>query len=151
MRRPKQQSTDWIPPSKNNKAKEIPPKVLSVKSKSTNSENKKSLRPPRQQRNVTDEQNKIIPAAAKKEEKMSSKKLLSQYFEKNNLGEPSYKIAVMGREGKERFLATITVQQTQYKTYPDTFQTRQQAEEAVSGLALHKLGETEMETFSPTD
>ena len=57
----------------------------------------------------------------------------------------------MGREGKERFLATITVQQTQYKTYPDTFQTRQQAEEAVSGLALHKLGETEMETFSPTD
>ena len=39
-----------------------------------------------------------------------------------------------------RFLATITVDNVQYKTYPQTYATKDEAEEAVSELAIKKLG-----------
>ena len=141
VRRPKQQSTDWVPPTKHNRNRELSPKQ-SVKSKNT--ENKKPLRQPRQLKNATIEaSNKIDPVAAvPKQDKIAGKKLLEQYFAKNNLGEPNFKIAVMGNKGRERFLATITVSGRQYKTYPDSFQTAEQAEEAVSSLAIKTLGTT---------
>ena len=136
VRRPKQQSTDWCPPSKNNKS--LKP---AAKSKISITENKKPLRQPRQLRNVTDEEKKETTAATR-QEKISNKKLLSQYFTEKNLGELTYKIAVMGNKGREKYLATITVEGVQYKTYPDSFNTKEEAEEAVSEHAIKKLGVT---------
>ena len=142
VRRPKQQSTDWTPPTKNSRTKEIPPKDQAGKSKKQITENKKPLRQPRQ-RIGTNETPKLSDSTAQKPKAISSRKLLEQYFARKELGEPQYKIAVMGSKGRERFLATITVEGNQYKTYPDSFQTKEQAEEAVSGLAITKLGVTE--------
>ena len=142
VRRPRQQSTDWCPPSRNNKSVK-----QSTKSKITINENKKPLRQPRQLRNVIDEVKKettsgggATATAATKQEKISNKKLLRDYFAKKNLGELTYKIAVMGNKGREKYLATITVEGVQYKTYPDSFQTKDAAEEAVSEHAIKKLG-----------
>ena len=136
VRRPKEQSTAWCPPSKNNKSlKQYP------KSKITVNENRKALRQPRQLRNVTEEEKKETGStAATKQEKISNKKLLREYFAQKNLGEVTFKIAVMGNKGREKYLATITVEGAQYKTYPDSFQTKEEAEEAVSELAIKKLG-----------
>ena len=39
-----------------------------------------------------------------------------------------------------RYLATITVDNVQYKTYPQTYSSKEEAEEAVSDLAIKKLG-----------
>ena len=136
VRRPKQQSTAWSPPSKNNKSIKQP-----AKSKITITENKKPLRQPRQLRNVKDEEKKETGSpTATKQEKISNKELLRAYFGKKNLGEVTYKIALMGNKGREKYLATITVEGVQYKTYPDSFQTKEEAEEAVSELAIKKLG-----------
>ena len=140
VRRPKQQSTAWSPPSKNNKSVK-----QSTKSKITIAENKKPLRQPRQLRNVTEEEKKETTSpggatAATKQEKISNKKLLREYFARKNLGEVTYKIAVMGNKGREKYLATITVEGMQYKTYPDSFHTKEDAEEAVSEHAIKKLG-----------
>ena len=136
VRRPKQQSTAWSPPSKNNKSIKQP-----AKSKITITENKKPLRQPRQLRNVKDEEKKETGSpTATKQEKTSNKELLRAYFGKKNLGEVTYKIALMGNKGREKYLATITVEGVQYKTYPDSFQTKEEAEEAVSELAIRKLG-----------
>ena len=136
VRRPRQQSTDWCPPTRNNKSLK-----QSTKPKITISENKKPLRQPRQLRNVPDEEKKDTSAtAATKQEKKSNKTLLRQYFAKKNLGELTFKIAVMGNKGREKYLATITVEGLQYKTYPHSFQTKEEAEEAVSEHAIKKLG-----------
>ena len=39
-----------------------------------------------------------------------------------------------------RYLATITVDNIQYKTYPQTYSTKEEAEEALSDLVIKKLG-----------
>ena len=139
VRRPKQHSTDWTPPAKNNRNKEMSPKEQAARSKKPVTESKKPLRPKHQKI----ETNKLSHSTPEKPEQVSSKKLLEQYFAKKELGEPQYKIAVMGNKGRERFLATITVEGQQYKTYPESFQSKDLAEEAVSGLAVSKLGVTE--------
>ena len=68
-----------------------------------------------------------------------------------------YKIATIGSKGKERcnmcilnmlsnnvypcrFMATVCVEKNQYKTYPDTYQTQAEAEEALASIVLTKLG-----------
>jgi len=79
----------------------------------------------------------------------SSKALLDEFFKKKNLGSLSFKIATMGNKGKERYLATITVDNVQYKTYPQTYSSKEEAEEAVSDLAIKKLGVTDL-NIEPT-
>ena len=49
---------------------------------------------------------------------------LENYFTKNNLGEVPYKVATVGTKGKEKFMATVTVEGTQFKTYPQTYNSR---------------------------
>ena len=39
-----------------------------------------------------------------------------------------------------RYLATITVDNVQYKTYPQTYSTKEEAEEALSDTVIKKLG-----------
>ena len=39
-----------------------------------------------------------------------------------------------------RYLATITVDNIQYKTYPQSYSTKEEAEEALSDLVIKKLG-----------
>ena len=39
-----------------------------------------------------------------------------------------------------RYLATITVDNVQYKTYPQTYSTREEAEDELSVLVIKKLG-----------
>ena len=68
-----------------------------------------------------------------------------------------YKIATIGSKGKERywedkqiintivkyntrFMATLCVEESQYKTYPDTYHTQAEAEEALASIVLTALG-----------
>ena len=39
-----------------------------------------------------------------------------------------------------RYLATITIDSVQYKTYPQTYVTKEEAEEAVSDIAIKQIG-----------
>ena len=49
---------------------------------------------------------------------------LHKYFEQHNLGEVPYKVAPVGTKGKEKYMATVTVEGKQFKTYPQTFNSR---------------------------
>ena len=49
---------------------------------------------------------------------------LQKYFVQHNLGEVPYKVAAVGTKGKEKYMATVTVEGKQFKTYPQTFNTR---------------------------
>lgn len=68
------------------------------------------------------------------------KRDLKQYFSRNNLGDVPYKTSAIGTKGKERFMATITVEGTQFKTYPQTYGTEAEAEEAVAQKVVKELG-----------
>ena len=65
---------------------------------------------------------------------------LQVYFTSSNLGEVPYKIATMGMKGKEKYMATVTVEGEQFKTYPQTFNSQQEAEEALAEIIVKKLG-----------
>ena len=87
---------------------------------------------------------------------------LQSYFSKKNLGIPHYKIATLGTKGKERYtldnnsdtikrshgfiqdpsryMATVSVESIQFKTYPDTFASQVEAEEALANIVISKLG-----------
>jgi len=51
-----------------------------------------------------------------------------------------YKTSAIGTKGKERYMATITVEGTQFKTYPQTYGTEAEAEEAVAQKVVKELG-----------
>jgi len=65
---------------------------------------------------------------------------LQVYFTTSNLGDVPYKIATMGMKGKEKYMATVTVEGEQFKTYPQTFNSQQEAEEALAEIIVKKLG-----------
>ena len=46
----------------------------------------------------------------------------------------------MGNKGKEKYMATVTVEGEQFKTYPQTYNTQAEAEEALSAIIVKKLG-----------
>ena len=46
----------------------------------------------------------------------------------------------MGNKGKEKYMATVTVEGEQFKTYPQTYNTQLEAEEALSQIIVKKLG-----------
>merc|ERR1712110_736824 len=48
-------------------------------------------------------------SSSKNPDKKTQKTLLEEYFKNKNLGQMFFKIATMGNKGKERYLATITV------------------------------------------
>ena len=75
-----------------------------------------------------------------KQPKSNFKRDLQQYFNTNNLGDVPYKIATMGNKGKEKYMATVTVEGEQFKTYPQTFNTQLEAEEALAQIIVKKLG-----------
>ena len=97
------------------------------------------------------------PPADSKQSDKSYRSDLQAYFSKKNLGLTKYKIASIGNKGKERyksvllltthnkhlwrFMATVFVENDQYKTYPDTFPSQLEAEEALANMVLTKLGE----------
>ena len=72
--------------------------------------------------------------------KTNFKQDLQQYFNANNLGEVPFKIATMGNKGKEKYMATVTVEGEQFKTYPQTYNTQLEAEEALAQIIVKKLG-----------
>ena len=51
------------------------------------------------------------------------KRDLENYYLQKNLGEVQYKVAVVGK-GKEKYMATVTVEGTQFKTYPETYNSK---------------------------
>ena len=55
--------------------------------------------------------------------KTNYKRDLEKYYEQKNLGEVQYKVAAVGK-GKEKFMATVTVEGSQFKTYPETFNSK---------------------------
>ncbi len=61
------------------------------------------------------------------------KRDLQKYFSSHNLGEVPYKVAPVGSRGKEKYMATVTVEGTQFKTYPQTYNSR------VSSLLVRRL------------
>ena len=51
------------------------------------------------------------------------KRDLENYYVQKNLGEVQYKVAAVGK-GKEKYMATVTVEGTQFKTYPETYNSK---------------------------
>jgi len=78
--------------------------------------------------------------AQQRQPKSNFKRDLQQYFNNNNLGDTPYKIATMGTKGKEKYMATVTVEGEQFKTYPTTYNTQMEAEEALAQIIVKKLG-----------
>ena len=58
---------------------------------------------------------------------------LSSVLASRSLGAPLYKVAKLGTGDRTRFMAAVTVGDEQHKTYPRTFPSQQEAEEAVAG------------------
>ena len=50
-----------------------------------------------------------------------------------------YKVARLGSGSRVKYMAAVTVEGKQYKTYPQTFLSQEEAEEAVAGIVLRKL------------
>ena len=71
---------------------------------------------------------------------MSQCSSLSSALASRSLGAPLYKVAKLGSGDRTRFMAAVTVGDQQHKTYPRTFPSQQEAEEAVAGIALAKMG-----------
>ena len=90
--------------------------------------------------NVINEHSHRSQAGDAKQPGKNYRSELQSYFSKKNLGTANYKIATMGSKGKESFMATVFVEQNQYKTYPETYPTQLEAEEALANLVLTKLG-----------
>jgi len=80
------------------------------------------------------------PSQQQQQQANNHKRDLKQYFSRNNLGDVPYKTSAIGTKGKERFMATITVEGTQFKTYPQTYGTEAEAEEAVAQKVVKELG-----------
>ena len=109
IRRPKQQSINWSPPTDklktNNKSKEnlhqAANRQASNSSSSSESGKKIQARPTKKS---TIEGRQAIEKIDKKHEKKCQKAMLEEYFKKKNLGTLTFKIATMGNKGKERLL-----------------------------------------------
>jgi len=160
IRRPKQQSINWSPPSNKNKSSNnYTSNYTSNRSKedlrqtlnrqgsnvsNTSDNSKRILRQAKPIRSGRNEDSKMLDknASSKNPDKKAQKTLLEEYFKNKNLGQILFKIATMGNKGKERYLATITVDNVQYKTYPQTYSTKEEAEEALSDIVIKKLGVT---------
>ena len=78
---------------------------------------------------------------------------MEQYFSQNNLGELTFKTASMevksgggpnqknGNKGKKvtKFVSTVKVGEQSFQTFPNSYSTKEQAEEAASSFAISKL------------
>ena len=53
---------------------------------------------------------------------------------------PPYKIATMGSARRLAYLASVVVGGEQHKTYPQTFPSQAEAEEALAAMVLERLG-----------
>jgi len=90
-----------------------------------------------------------------KANQVNSIKLLEQYFSQNNLGELTFKTASVevksggsggpnqknGNKGKKitKFVSTVKVGEQSFQTFPNSYPTEEQAEEAASSFAISKL------------
>ena len=100
-------------------------------------------------------QNQTPPAPKPAANQVNSIKLLEQYFSQNNLGELTFKTASMevksggsggpnqknGNKGKKvtKFVSTVKVGEQSFQTFPNSYSTKEQAEEAASSFAISKL------------
>ena len=64
---------------------------------------------------------------------------LTSYLESMGLDPVQYKVARLGSGSRVKYMAAVTVEGKQYKTYPQTFLSQEEAEEAVAGVVLKKL------------
>lgn len=99
--------------------------------------------------------NQTPPAPKPAPNQVNSIKLLEQYFSQNNLGELTFKTASMevksggsggpnqknGNKGKKvtKFVSTVKVGEQSFQTFPNSYSTKEQAEEAASSFAISKL------------
>ena len=99
--------------------------------------------------------NQTPPAPKPAANQVNSIKLLEQYFSQNNLGELTFKTASMevksggsggpnqknGNKGKKvtKFVSTVKVGEQSFQTFPNSYSTKEQAEEAASSFAISKL------------
>jgi len=79
------------------------------------------------------------PKGQQKKSQTNFRRDLDKYYVEKNLGEVQYKVAAVGK-GKDKYMATVTVEATQFKTYPDTYNSKEEAEEAVAAKVVEKLG-----------
>jgi len=100
-------------------------------------------------------QNQTPPAPKPAANQVNSIKLLEQYFSQNNLGELTFKTASVevksggsggpnqknGNKGKKvtKFVSTVKVGEQSFQTFPNSYSTKEQAEEAASSFAISKL------------
>ena len=70
----------------------------------------------------------------------SQRTKLTTHLSGRGLPSPQFKVAKLGSGSHVEYMAKTTVDGEQYKTYPSTFPSQAQAEEAVAGIALVKLG-----------
>ena len=64
---------------------------------------------------------------------------LTSYLESMGLDPVQYKVARLGSGSRVKYMAAVTVEGKQYKTYPQTYREQDEAEEAVAGIVLRKL------------
>ena len=64
---------------------------------------------------------------------------LTTNLESMGLDPVQYKVARLGSGSRVKYMAAVTVEGKQYKTYPQTFLSQEEAEEAVAGVVLRKL------------
>ena len=73
---------------------------------------------------------------------------LEAHLGARGLAAAQYKVAKLGSGQLTKYMAAVTVEGAQYKTYPRTFPSQAQAEEALAGLVLGKLG-VQVEEVAP--
>ena len=71
----------------------------------------------------------------------SQRTKLTTHLSFRGLPSPQFKVAKLGSGSHVKYMAMTTVDGEQYKTYPRTFPSQVEAEEAVAGIALSKLGQ----------
>ena len=116
IRRPKQQSINWTPPSNknrssnnhtSNRSREDLRQTLNRQGSNvsnTSDNNKRNLKQSKPIKLGRNEDSKMPDknASSKNTDKKTQKTLLEEYFKNKNLGQMLFKIATMGNKGKER-------------------------------------------------
>ena len=96
-------------------------------------------------------QNHNMPSSSNPKNNVDNVQILEQYFSQNNLGELTFKTATMemkaggGNNPKNkakkvtRFVSTVRVGESNFQTFPNSFVTKEQAEDAAAAMAISKL------------
>lgn len=88
-------------------------------------------------------------SSSKSANQVNSIKILEQYFSQNQLGELTFKTASMEvksgggqnqkKKGITRFVSTVKVGDQSFQTFPNAYNSKEQAEDAAAALAISKM------------